>query len=168
METIRNVIVAILVIAVLAIALFVRQGSRNPLCRPALFLGQPGNHPQEIVEKVIAEVGGLPQVDSDLARIGDPRVVVAVDEWEIRSAVVQNREDFAATLRDERAAMSYAIDMDVAWEDGASGIVQWTSWRYGMVSCPVALFRGSGPLGQVRIVRMTPAPPEPTETPAAE
>ena len=169
MKTVWNIFLAILIIAAAAGALFFRQGSRNPLCEPALYLGQPGNRPEEIIEEVIEEVGGLPQKDANLSEIDDPRIIIPVEEWRIRSAVVQNVDDnFAASLRDDDAAMSYAIDLDVSWEDGATGVVQWTSWRYGWVSCPIAMSKGSGPLGSIRIVELTPAPPAPEETPDAE
>ena len=168
MKAVRNTILAILIIGVLGAVLFLRQGNRNPLCEPALWLGYPGNHPQDVITGVIDEVGGLPQSDARLSTIDDERVVVPVEEWRIRSAVVTNSDDkFARTLRTENPVMTYTIDLDVSWEDGASGIVQWTSWRYGLVSCPVAISKGSGPLGTVKVIALTPAPPPPEETPEA-
>jgi hypothetical protein len=168
MKAIWNGILVLLIIIVIAGVLFFRQGSRNPLCEPALFLGQPGNRPEEIVTDIIDELGGLPRQDAALDAIDDPRIIAPVAEWRIRSAVVTNRDDdFLATLWDDDPLMTYAIDLDVAWEDGASGILQWTSWRRGVVSCPLAISKGSGPPGGVRVVALTPAPPEPTGTPAS-
>ncbi len=168
MKTVTNVILVILIIAVIAIALFFRQGSRNPLCQPAVYLGRPGNQPRAIIEGLIDDLGGLPQQNARLDAIDDPRIIVPVDDWRIRSAVVTNSNDsFVQTLREESPVMDYAIDLDVAWEDGAAGIVQWTGWRYGLVSCPVAVSKGGGPMGAIRIVELTPAPPQPDETPEA-
>ncbi len=166
MKVIGNTLLAIIVLVLLGALLFMRQGNRNPLCEPALYLGAPGNHPEEIVTDIIDELGGLPQQDTNLLDIQDPRIVAPVADWQIRSAVVQNgNDDFAATLLDDDPVMRYTIDLDVHWEDGASGILQWTSWRYGLVSCPVAFPKGSGPLGAIRVVALTPAPPPPEETP---
>ena len=168
MKTIWNTILALFIISVIAGALFFRQGSRNPLCEPALYLGQAGNRPEEIVTKFIDELGGLPQEDAQLDAIDDPRRVIPVDDWRIRSAVVTNSNDkFVQTLRDDDPILTYAIDLDVNWEDGATGIVQWTGWRYGLVSCPVVISKGNGPPGAIRIVELTPAPPSPEETPEA-
>jgi hypothetical protein len=166
MKAIGNTILAILIIGILLAVLFLRQGNRNPLCEPALYLGEPGNHPQDVIASVIDELGGLPQTDVRLATIDDPRIIVPVEDWQIRSAVVTNSDDkFARVLRSENPVMNFAIDLDVTWEDGASGIVQWQSWRYGLVSCPVVISKGNGPLGTVKIIALTPAPPPPEGTP---
>ncbi len=159
MKALGNTILAIVIIGVLAAALFFLQGRRNPLCEPALIVGYPDNHPREIITRVVDEQGGLPQTDTDLDVSDAQRIIVPVADWDIRSAVVQNSdEDFISALRDDDPVMSYAVDMDVTWEDGASGIVQWTAWRYGLVSCPLVISRGSGPTGKIRIVALTPAP----------
>ena len=162
--TLKNIVLATFLLGLLILILFFVQGQRNPLCEPALFLGSPGHDPSSTIERVIAETGGLPQVDADLARISDQRQIVPVEDWRIRSAVVQNSSDhFLQMLRDVRARVRYAIDLDVTWQDGARGILQWTAQRRGFVSCPVVVFRGGGPVGAVRIVLLTPAPPpEPT------
>jgi hypothetical protein len=166
MKALGNTILAIVIIGVLAGALFLMQGRRNPLCEPALIVGYPDNQPKDIIARVIDEQGGLPQTDADLDTLDYQRVIVPVTDWEIRSAVVKNSGDsFIEALRDDDPVMAYAIDLDVDWEDGASGIVQWTAWRYGLVSCPLVISKGSGPTGEIRIVALTPGPPTPTETP---
>ena len=168
MKIIGNTILAIVLLGALAAALFYNQGRRNPLCEPALIVGYPDNQPKAIIARVIDEQGGLPQTDADLDAPDNQRVIVPVDDWAIRSAVMQNSSaDFAAIIRDDDPVMNYAIDLDVTWEDGASGIVEWTSWRYGLVSCPLVISKGSGPTGEIRIVALTPAPPPPEETPEA-
>jgi hypothetical protein len=168
MKIIGNTILAIVLLGALAAALFYNQGRRNPLCEPALIVGYPDNQPKAIIARVIDEQGGLPQTDADLDAPDNQRVIVPVDDWAIRSAVMQNSSaDFAAIIRDDDPVMNYAIDLDVTWEDGASGIVEWTSWRYGLVSCPLVISKGSGPTGEIRIVALTPAPPPPDETPEA-
>ena len=168
MNAIKSMLIALVIVAVFAGLLFYRQGSRNPLCQPAVFLGFSGNQPEQIVSGMIDDLGGLPQADADLADIKDPRIVVPVAEWRVRSAVVQNDDaNFIKTIRDDAPVMRYTIDLDVDWEDGASGVVQWESWRQGFVSCPLAVSKGAGPMGAVRIVALTPAPPEPLETPEA-
>ncbi len=167
MKTLRNTLFAVLIVGVFALVLFFRQGSRNPLCTPVLFAGEPHNHPDEIIARVIDRIEGLPQADTNLTNIEDPRIIVAVENWRIRSAVVQNSSEFAKMLRNDNTVIHYSIDLDVTWKDESVGIVQWTSWRYGWVSCPIAVFRGSGPLGEIRIVQLTPAPPKQEETPEA-
>lgn len=168
MDAIKHTLLALVIIAAFAGLLFYRQGSRNPLCQPAVFLGYPGNQPEQIITGVIDNLGGLPQAGADLADITDPRIIVPVADWRIRSAVVQNSDDhFVSTVRDDHAVMRYTIDLDVDWEDGATGIVQWESWRRGLVSCPVMISKGGGPMGAVRIVALTPAPPALEETPEA-
>ena len=164
MKALGNTILAIVIVGVLAGALFFMQGRRNPLCKPALIVGYPDNYPQEIITRVIDEQGGLPQTDADLDAPDVQRIIVPVTDWDIRSAVLQNRdEDFIHALRDDDPVMSYAIDLDVAWEDGASGVVQWTAWRYGLVSCPLAISKGSGPTGKIRIIQLTPGPKQESE-----
>jgi len=167
MNAIKNTILAILIVVVLAGALFFIQERRNPLCEPALILGYPDNGARDIITRIIEEEGGLPQEDADLDVSDHRRVVVPVASWEIRSAVFRNLEDdLVQTVRDDNPVMSYAIDLDVTWEDGAQGIVQWTSWRYGLVSCPLVFSKGSGPTGKIRIIALTPAPSAtPTPTP---
>ncbi len=158
MKALENTILAIVTIGVLAGALFFVQGRRNPLCEPALILGFPDNQPRKIIARIIDEQNGLPQTDADLDAL-DGADILPVSDWRIRSAVVQNAEsDFIATLRDDNPVMTYAVDLDVTWEDGASGVVQWTAWRYGLVSCPLVISKGSGPTGKIRIVRLTPGP----------
>jgi len=66
MKALGNTILAIVIVGVLAGALFFMQGRRNPLCKPALIVGYPDNYPQEIITRVIDEQGGLPQTDADL------------------------------------------------------------------------------------------------------
>ena len=161
MKALANTILAIFIFIIIAIALFLIQGSRNPLCQPALIVGFPDNRPQEIIARIIDEDGGLPQVDADLDAPDPKRAIIPVTEWRIRSAVLTNSSaSFIAALRDDDPVMHYTIDLDISWEDGASGIVQWRAWRYGLVSCPLVISRGSGPTGRVRIIELTPAPPE--------
>ena len=168
MNAIKNAILALIIIVAFAGLLFFRQGNRNPLCQPALFVGYPGNEPETIVTEMIEDLGGLPRVGTELTEIEDPRIIAPVAEWRIRSAVVQNSdENFVRTLREPEPVMRYTIDLDVAWEDGATGIVQWESWRQGVVSCPLVISKGGGPVGAVNIVALTPAPPEPESTPEA-
>ena len=167
MNAIKNTILAILIIGVLTVALFFIQGRRNPLCEPALIVGYPDNRARDIITRIIEEEGGLPQEDADLDVSDHRRVMIPVKDWRIRSAVLKNQqENFTQALRDDKPVMSYTIDLDVDWEDGAQGIVQWTSWRYGLVSCPLVFSKGSGPTGQIRIIALTPTPPPlPQETP---
>jgi len=165
MNALRDTILAIVIIGVLAGALFLMQGRRNPLCEPALILGGSNYHPQNIIAALIDDLGGLPQKDADLGAADNRRAIVSVTDWEIRSAVVQNSNNaFIGALRAAKPIMTYAIDLDVAWEDGASGVVQWTSWRYGLVSCPLALAKGGGPTGKIRLIVLTPSPAK-TPTP---
>ena len=167
MNAIKNTILTILIIGILTVALFFIQGRRNPLCEPALIVGYPDNHARDIITRIIEEEDGLPQEDTNLDTSDHRRVMIPVKNWRIRSAVLRNQqENFVRALRDDKPVMSYTIDLDVDWEDGARGIVQWTSWRYGLVSCPLVFSKGSGPTGKIRIIALTPAPPPlPQETP---
>jgi hypothetical protein len=155
----RNIILALFSTALIAGALFFIQGSRNPLCQPALIVGFPDNQAQEIIARILDETGGLPQEDADLDIPDHRRVLLPVADWSIRSAVLQNRNpNFMDNLRQEDSKITYAIDLNITWEDGAQGIVQWASWRYGLVSCPLVISKGSGPTGKIRVIALTPAP----------
>ena len=40
----------------------------------------------------------------------------------------------------------------VTYANGETAVLQWSSWSYGIVACPILISMGSGPLGQLEIV----------------
>jgi len=54
----------------------------------------------------------------------------------------------------QKTIITYSHDftIHVIYADGDTAVLQWSSWSYGIVACPILISMGSGPPGQLKIV----------------
>ncbi len=109
--------------------------------------------PQAEIEAYIEQKGGLPKRRVDLGQHADSVTIYPIREikpaaqpmrvWRSRSLLQELWDDDP----------TYAIDamFDVVYEDGVTASIYWSSWRYGVVFCPVVWSRGDGPPGHIRL-----------------
>ena len=144
-------------ILLVVIALFTAQKIRNPVCKSPLifFTRSKNNQPEAITTELISELGGLPKSDMDVHKVqslvdtnGMPPIF-PVREWHINSSSVVN-SDFS-TIFDDDPTYGHDFMIDVTYADGETAVIQYSSWSYGIVACPLLISLGSGPPGQLRI-----------------
>ncbi|MCB8953981.1 MAG: hypothetical protein H6650_18395 [Ardenticatenales bacterium] len=158
MKIAKKVILIILPVLLLFIAFFVVQKIRNPVCESPiiLFVRSKDNQPEAITSRLVSELGGLPKVDIDVYEAqnlvdadGMPPVY-SVNEWAIDTSSVINSS--FNTIFDDDPTYSYDFIIHVTYTDGDTAVLQYTSWSYGIVACPVLISMGSGPSGQLKVL----------------
>ena len=77
-------------------------------------------------------------------------LIYPVNEWSIESSSTTNG-DFN-TFFDDDPTYSHNFIIHVTYMDGDTAVLQWSSWSYGIVACPILISMGSGPLGQLKIL----------------
>jgi len=158
MKIVNKVILITLPALLLVIAFFVVQKIRNPVCESPLilFVQSKNNQPEAITNRLVSELGGLPKTDMDvyeaqkLVDAGGMPPVYSVNEWAIETSSVTNSS--FNTLFDDDPTYSHDFIIHVTYSDGDTAVLQWSSWSYGIVACPVLISLGSGSPGQLKIM----------------
>lgn len=161
MTTLKKVPLVLLAIFVLFSAFFFVQRSRNPDCASPLLLGYRRSHhqPTEIANRLISDLGGLPKTDMDvhealeLLEHGASLPIYPVQEWQILSSSAVNPAATLGNLFDSESLYNLNVTMQVTYADGDEVVLQWSSWSYGFVACPVVVSTGTGPPGYLEVVQ---------------
>ena len=167
MPAIKRVVLAILFICTLIFTFIFVQRSRNPECQSPLILGYMYSHnqPEEIANGLITKLGGLPKTNMDiheaLKLLGSNTSipVYPVKEWHILTSRARNPEysgkvstSALKSLFDSEPMYNHNFKMQVVYADGDTAVLQWSSWSYGIVACPILISMGSGPPGQLKVL----------------
>lgn len=158
MNTVNKVTLTTLSVLLLGTAFFVMQKIRNPVCESPsiLFIQSNNNQPEAITNRIISELGGLPKTDMDvyeaLKSVDTDHTppIYPVNEWTIESSSVINSS--FNTLFDDDPTYSHDFVIRVMYADGDTAMLQYSSWSYGIVACPILISMGSGPPGQLKIM----------------
>ena len=149
----------IVIIILLAVFAFIGiQRNRYLPCKLPLilFVQSKNSQPEAIVNKLISELGGLPKTDIDVYEaqklVGANKTlpVYPVNEWAIKTSSVTNGS--FNTLFDDDPTYSHDFIIYVTYTDDDAAVLQWSSWSYGFVACPILISLGSGPPGHLKIV----------------
>lgn len=158
MKFVNRYILVTLSILLLGVAFFIIQRIRNPTCESPLILFIQSNHnqPEAITNRIISELGGLPKTDMDVYDVqksvdtDHTSPIYPVNEWTIESSSVTNSRLNA--LFDDDPTYSHDFVIRVMYADGDTAMLQYISWSYGIVACPILVSMGSGPPGQLKIM----------------
>lgn len=153
---IKKVVLGLSSIFALLFAFLMVQSSRNPECKSPFILGYLRNHnqPEEVANRFISDLGGLPKTDMDIheavglleSNVSLP--VYPVQEWHILTSSAMN----LLPPPGSDSVYKHSFRMQVTYTDGDEAILQWSSWRYGFVACPFVISAGTGPPGHLEIV----------------
>ena len=158
MNIVNKVILIVSSVLLLGMAFFVVQKIHSPVCESPLilFVRSKDNQPEAITSKLVSELGGLPKVDIDvyeaqnLVDTGGMPPVYSVNEWAIETSSVTNSS--FSTIFDDDPTYSHDFVIHVTYTDGDTAVLQWSSWSYGIVACPVLISMGKGPPGELKII----------------
>lgn len=158
MKFVNRYILITLSILLLGVAFFIVQRILNPTCESPLilFIQSNNNQPEAITNRIISELGGLPKTDMDVYEVQKPMdidhtpPIYPVNEWTIESSSVINSRFNA--LFDDDPTYSHDFVIRVMYADGDTAMLQYTSWSYGIVACPILVSMGSGSPGQLKIM----------------
>ena len=158
MKLANRVILITLSFLLLGVAFFIVQRIRNPTCASPLilFIQSNNNQPEAITSRLVFELGGLPKVDVDideaqnLVDADGMLPVYSVNKWAIDTSSVINSS--FNTIFDDDPTYSYDFIIHVTYTDGDTAVLQYSSWGYGIVACPILISMGSGPPGQLKVL----------------
>lgn len=158
MNIVNKLILIVSSVLLLGMAFFVVQRILIPTCESPLilFVQSNNNQPEAITNRIISELGGLPKTDMDVYEalksvdIDHTPPIYPVNEWNIASSSVINSRFNA--LFDDDPTYSHDFVIRVMYADGDTAMLQYTSWSYGIVACPILVSMGSGPPGQLKIM----------------
>lgn len=159
--TIRKASFTFLALLLLLLAFLFVQRSSNAECESPLLLGYRRNHhrPEEIANRLISDLGGLPKTDMDvhealeLLEHGASLLIYPVQEWQILSSSAVNPMAATGNPFDSESLYNLNVTMQVTYADGYEAVLQWSSWSYGFVACPVIVSTGTGPPGYLEVVQ---------------
>lgn len=104
-----------------------------------------------IIADLVNQLGGLPKSKLDLAA-DQTANIYPVNNWEIESVAVGNTQSLLQSVTDDDPVYSYTIDFRTSYADGSQALLQWSSWRHGVVICPATiLFSSDGPPGEIDV-----------------
>ena len=75
--------------------------------------------------------------------------IYSVTDWDIEAVAVGNTNTLLDSLMDDDPVYSHTIDFRTYYTDGSEEQLRWSSWRYGIVVCPVVLLLGDGAPGEI-------------------
>ncbi len=159
MKFVNKIVLITLLVFFLSVIMFIIvQKTRNPVCESPLilFIQSNNNRPEIIIDRIISELGGLPKTDMEIHKgqksVGDNQTppIYPVDEWIVKSSSVINSN--FNTLFDDDPIYSYDIVIHVTYTDGDTSVLEWSSWSYGIVACPILISMGSGPPGRLKVL----------------
>lgn len=106
-----------------------------------------------VVADVVSRLGGLPRTGIGLT-VAEPANqvdVFPVTDWEIEEVTVGNTVSLLGSITDDDPVYAYAIEFRAFYTDQRELRLHWSSWRYGIVICPVVLPLGNGPPGRLAV-----------------
>lgn len=126
-------------------------------CHAPYFIFDSGgaNRPDKIVERLIAQRGGLPKTGFDLSDVNaNAPQIYPVNRWAVSNSTVTGKALFWTP--DDDPTYHHKFEIYVTYEDGDHAIINWSSWSYGRVLYPFVISQGSGPPGRLSLISHTP------------
>lgn len=103
-----------------------------------------------IVAELVNQLGGLPRLEAGSTESSISQAsVYPVDSWEIETFTVGNSTSLLASITDDDPVYSYSTEFLTVYTDGSEQRLRWSSWRYGLVVCPIVFISGDGPPGKL-------------------
>lgn len=103
------------------------------------------------IDQIITDLGGLPATNIDLHN--STQVASAeirpVTAWENTHVLLRTNRPFWQNILDDDPTYHYQITFLAHYADGDSQHFKWSSWRYGLITCPGILPLGDGPPGSL-------------------
>ncbi len=126
-------------------------------CRNPVFVGNAIETPQQRVERLVAEWGGLPREDTGLGAVELAQTTLyPVATWHITKMNVHVTE--GQPLFDDDPTYGITAEIDATYADGSRATLEWEAWRYGEVRCPFVVNVGDGPPGRINVLNVESAP----------
>lgn len=144
----KTIVMASVLLAMLLISLLAIPDHSN--CRPFVMFGSE-EKADLIIAGLINRLGGLPKSRLSLAiDQSHPQAnIYSVTDWDIEAVAVGNTNTLLDSLMDDDPVYYYTIDFRTYYTDGSEELLRWSSWRYGIVVCPVVLLSGNGASGEI-------------------
>ncbi len=156
MKIIKKIFLIFVITLLILLSIFAIVGQKNISCEPLLVWGTE-HQPETITNDLISKLGGLPKTDMDVGNAlklrdtGVPLPIYPVKAWRIKTSLATNNLNLD-TIIDDDPTYHYQFDISVMYTDGDERTLQWKSWRYGIVVCPLIIPRGNGPHGKLKTV----------------
>ena len=136
------------------IVFFVTKYESEATCISPQFLTfEPQNYsPNANIDTIVKKLGGLPKNHLDLDEIITTQAapIYHVDSWKTDQLIVTNNKN--NLLFDDDPTYGYDVIFTVNYADGDTAVLQWSSWRYGFVACPLVVPLGNGPSGTLMLI----------------
>ena len=150
----RSTLAICLLLAILvAVGLAVSLSPTN--CNRPVFLARGTNvlgNPIPRFAAIIRREGGLPRTSSEMDSeftFPSSTITFPVFSWRIAEVGVGSFQDTFARILDDDPTYQITVDVEVNYRDGSDRLLRWSTWRYGLVLCPVVIPYGDGPPWQV-------------------
>lgn len=158
----RRVAIALLSLVAVAIMFWgiTKTLNSEQRCQSPYFIGgyRQNNEPDKIIDDIVSDLGGLPKTDTDIyeaLKMSESNISIAVypvQEWRVeKSWVTANPQ--VHSIFDDDPIFGIHLDIHVSYADGEQAKYHFTSWRYGMVLCPVIISLGDGPPGNLERIQ---------------
>lgn len=121
-------------------------------CRSPLFVQAFAGPDAAAVAALIQRAGGLPKSDAEVLPGGQLPAAVAVfpvAEWDITGVRAIDFRPPWESIRDDDPTYGVELDIRVEYTDGERGTLRWSTWRYGLLLCPLVVGYGDGPPGRI-------------------
>jgi hypothetical protein len=115
-------------------------------CQSPLFIGYAPVFP---MSALIHPAGGLP-ISSVEPQPGPTLPtsisIYPVAGWEVIAVSVSDERPLWESIRDDDPTCRVGMEVRVQSIDGRESIMQWKTWHYGLVLCPLVIGFGDGPV----------------------
>ncbi len=121
-----------------------------------LATGAINSNPTPPLAKIIGQTGGLPTTGSEFnandLTFSSFSAIGAVDTWRITSFVVEDPTPVITRILDDDPNYAITMDVETHYSDGSTRLLRWTTWRYGLVLCPMVIPYGDGPSWKIALL----------------
>lgn len=149
----RKAIVVAVALALAACAVLgVARLSQRGDCRSPLFVRAFAGPDASSVAALIAQAGGLPKSGAEVlpsVRLAPSVAIYPVAGWRVERVRVSDSLPLWESIRDDDPTYGIELDIRVEYADGERGTLRWSTWRYGLVLCPLVVGYGDGPPGRI-------------------
>ncbi len=121
-------------------------------CREPIFLVRPSNvlgHPAPPLAAIVQQAGGLPTgratLNADNLSFSSQAGISPAASWTVSGFTVVDHTPVQTRVLDDDPTYGVTFDVEVHYADGSTRVLRWTTWRYGLVLCPIVIPYGDGP-----------------------
>jgi hypothetical protein len=125
-------------------------------CRAPIFLNRnhhPLGNPTPPLAAIIQQAGGLPrsaaEMNADDLTFSLQTGVGPVASWRIMGLTVADSTPLHTRVLDDDPTYAITMDVEVHYADGSVSVLRWTTWRYGLVLCPIVIPYEDGPAWRI-------------------